>query len=140
MNSSPDLNWMVGKILASVQKVDVSWVFRLDDGTVVLTESTWRLVAQGRLFVSSEDDGHQFGLPCPVSAVERVESVVGSSAIRRVDVRPNTSDLILEFDDSKYIEFLCVSSGYESWRVDGRTSEVICMGGGTLAMRPSQRS
>ena len=129
----PDMGWLVGRRIISVEKTDCSWFFVLDDGSSIGTESLWRLVADNKIVVTSEDHGHPFGLPAPVDAVERAMKTVGQNPISRFELRDATSDLVLHFANDASIEFLNLSCGYESWRTVHEQQEVICMGGGKLA-------
>jgi len=127
------MTWLVGRTLRSVEKIDYSWCFVLDDGSSIATESPWRLVAAKGIVVTSEDDGHPFGLLAPVNAVDRVTNTVGHNPINRFELREGTGDLVLHFAGDASIEFLNLSCGYEGWRTVHGQQEVICMGGGRLA-------
>jgi hypothetical protein len=131
--SKLDMTWLVGRIIEKCEKIDYSWFFILDDGSSIGTESPWRLVTANGIVVASEDDGHPFGLPAPVNAVDRVTNTVGHNPIRRFELREGTSDLVLHFAGDAVIEFLNLSCGYEGWRTVHGQQEIICMGGGKLA-------
>jgi hypothetical protein len=49
-----------------------------------------------------------------------------------VELRENTGDLLVKFNNGAYLEFLNVSCGYESWCTAHGAQVVICMGGGGL--------
>jgi len=51
----PDITWLMGRHLAAVEKMDWSWFFRLDDGSLIDTGSTWRIVTPRGVVVASED-------------------------------------------------------------------------------------
>lgn len=128
----PDMTWLIGRTIKAVQKKDYSWFFYLDDGSGIGTESPWRLVTARGIVVTSEDDGHPFGLPAPVNAAERVTQTVVESPIKQFDLRDRTSDLVLHFANDAAIEFLNLSCGYEGWHTGHGHQQVICMGGGGL--------
>ena len=130
----PDMTWLVGRTLKSVEKIDYSWLFVLDDGSSVGTESPWRLVTAQGIVITSEDDGHPFGLPAPVNAADRVTNTIGHNRISRFELRERTGDLVLYFAGDASIEFLNLSCGYDGWRTVHGRQEVICMGGGRLAL------
>src|SRR5262245_47105092 len=65
---SADLSWLVGRRCTRIQCDEFSWTFAFDTGEV-RTPCLWRLVESGRIRVTSEDHGHQFGLPAPLDAV-----------------------------------------------------------------------
>lgn len=129
----PNLTWLVGKRLKEAAKQDYTWSFTFPDGGWIVTESGWRLVTADGIAVTSEDHGHVFGLPSPVDAGSRVHLAVGAKKIEAIRIADRTSDLILEFEDGVSLEFLNLSCGYESWRAQHDSEEVICMGGGQLA-------
>jgi hypothetical protein len=126
------MTWLIGCTLKNVRKIESSWSFVLDDGSSISTESPWRLVMAKEIVVTSEDDGHPFGLPIPVNAPDRVTNTVGQSPIHRFELREGTSDLVLWFANGATIEFLNLSCGYEAWHTIHSQQEVICMGGGGL--------
>ncbi len=82
----PDMTWLVGRTIKNVEKQDYSWFFVLDDGSSIGTESPWRLITAAGIVVTSEDDGHPFGLPAPVNAADRVTTTVGHEPIDRLRV------------------------------------------------------
>jgi hypothetical protein len=120
---------LVGRTLKEVEKKDSSWFFVLDDGSIA-TESPWRLTTAEGIVVTSEDDGHPFGLPAPVNAADSVSKTVDQSPVNRFELRDRSSDLVLHFANGSTIEFLNLSSGYEGWRTDHGRQSVFCMGGG----------
>jgi len=126
---SADLTWLVGQEISEVKKLDHSWFFTLENGGSIATESFWRLLAEDIIFVTSDDDGHIFGLPKPVDATERLIKTIQGQKISRFLVVEFTCDLLLYFSNGAQIHFLNTSCGYESWRICFKTQQVICMGG-----------
>jgi len=114
---------LIGLQLSSVEKRDHSWIFSFEADTTVRTESLWRLMSEARIVVTSEDDGHRFGLPEPVEAAA---------------ISASTGDLTIEFSGRVQLELLQTSCGYESWSLSAQGSETICTGGGDLAIVPKQ--
>jgi hypothetical protein len=131
---------LLGQRLQSVEKQDYTWFFTFNDQIAVSTESPWRFMAKGRIVVTSEDDGHQFGLPAPVDAAQRVLSEIGVIPVTTSIVDASTGDLTIKFGNDVYIQFLQMSCGYESWRLGINGTDVFCTGGGQIAIfrRPSQ--
>ena len=127
------MTWLIGLHVKDVEKIDYSWFFRLSDGSVVATESPWRLITAHGLAVTSEDEGHKFGLPSPVNAAQRVKDSIEQTPIVGFELREKTSDLILRFAGDTTIEFLSMSCGYEGWRTSHGGKELICIGGGGVA-------
>ena len=128
----PHLTWLSGLRITEVVRTDFTWSFVLDDGSAISTESAWRLLSSSEILVTSEDDGHIFGLHVPVNAAERVTSAVANSAIGVVELRENTGDLLVKFSNGTFLEFLNLSCGYESWRTAHGPQQIISMGGGRL--------
>jgi hypothetical protein len=126
------MTWLIGRRIKEVKKKDSSWIFALDDGSTITTESHWRLITAKGIVVVSEDDGHPFGLSAPVDAAGRLKDTVGQNTITRFELKELTSDLVLHFPNGSAIEFLNFSCGYEGWRTVHRGQEVICLGGGEL--------
>jgi hypothetical protein len=129
----PDMQWLVGRKIVNAEKVDFSWFFSRDDGSSIATESPWRLITAVGIAVTSEDDGHPFGLGTPVSAADRVMSAVAGQASCGFEVRKGSGDLVVRFPGDVWIEFLNMSCGYDGWRTVHGQQELVCLGGGRLA-------
>ena len=69
------------------------------------------------LFVTSDDNDQQYGMPKPVDAAELVMNDLGSAPITDASNDVKTGDLFLRFSDQKYVQFLQMSCGYESWKL-----------------------
>ena len=85
------------------------------------------------IVVTSEDHGHQFGLPAPVDAAERVLSRVAGQPVVAASIIRTTGDLSIEFAHQFHLQLLQMSCGYESWRLHIQGNETICTGGGDIA-------
>jgi hypothetical protein len=84
--------------------------------------------------ISSEDHLQQYGLPAPIDAAAVAADILASRAIAHVEVKDGTADLVLEFADGLRLEFLPISSGYESWGVTTPSGfQVVAQGGGQLS-------
>jgi hypothetical protein len=123
---------LIGQSLQSVECKGGSWFFKFSDEISVVTESHWRLLSADRIVVTSQDHGHKFGLPAPVDAAPAALAGVSKKLVVDASITPPTADLIVDFGDHVHLQFLQMSSGYESWRLYVRGSETICMGGGTI--------
>jgi hypothetical protein len=134
-----DLTWLLGKQLVDAAKKDYSWSFIFSDGGSVVTESAWRLVTKEGIGVASEDHGHTFGLKGPVDASAHVLAATKEKKILEVRITERTSDLLVLFEQDVSLEFLNLSCGYESWRAGHGSEEVICMGGGQLALHLNKK-
>jgi hypothetical protein len=127
------LSWLVGQTLQSCEKTDYTWGFTFANGGKILTESTWRLITKTGTS-SSEDHEQLFGLTQPVDAGKGLIEMIQNKKIISYKIKKLTSDLVIEFEDEIRVEFLVLSGGYESWRTDYESEQVVCAGGGRLAV------
>jgi hypothetical protein len=134
-----DLSELVGQSLAMVQREGSSWAFHLSGGDAIFTEEPWRLLTPNGLFVSSEDDQESFGQTETVDAGEELAEELQGAAITAAHYDVCSGDLVMEFPGDRVLQFLQLSSGYESWRLHLRDAEFICLGGGGLAEFPHLR-
>jgi hypothetical protein len=134
-NSDSFSRQLVGRRLQSLEKRDYSWFFGFADDLSVVTESPWRLIADDRIATTSEDNGHQFGLPEPVDAAENVLRRTSGQSVTAAAIDPDTGDLSIEFSGMARIQLLQMSSGYEAWRIYAPAAEFVCTGGGDIDER-----
>jgi hypothetical protein len=134
-----DLTWLVGKRLVETAKKDYSWFFTFTDGGSIVTESGWRLVTKEGIRVASDDHGQIFGLKEPVDAGARLLAATKAKKVLEFRIADRTSDLTLRFEEEVWLEFLNLSCGYESWRAQHGSEEVICMGGGQIAIQTNEK-
>lgn len=113
-------------------KQDYTWFFVFDGGGSITTESTWRLVTAEGIKVTSEDHGEKFGLPASLDAINIIKKEIGQQKIEQYKLDPRTGDLSLILDNTSELQFLNLSSGYETWHIVHGAQEIICMGGGKL--------
>jgi hypothetical protein len=92
------------------------------------------MIADGRLVLTSEDHGHPFGLPAPVDAHAQAEARLTGRRVTGVRVRPETADLLLEFEGGLLFEALANSSGYEPWAFRAPGIDLVALGGGGVAI------
>lgn len=78
---------LVGEQLRSVEKRDFSWFFGFSGEVSLATETFWRLINEDRIVVTSEDHGHQFGLP--ERTIEHCRTLCGRGGDRCVLGRPD---------------------------------------------------
>ncbi len=129
-----DLSWMIGRAFAEVRFLaPASWSFRFGDGAEIRADSVWRIVAGGRIALGSEDHGQQYGLPGPVDAEARCQSLIVCVRIERAEVREETRDLVIGFESGARLEIVPISSGYESWQItDPDGMQIFAQGGGNV--------
>ncbi len=124
-----------------VHRRDNDWVFAFGDvagdGCVLTTDTLWRVVEAGRLVLTSEDDGQQFGLPAPVDAEERCAALLVGRLARSVSVDPWTADVTIQFDREARLDIISSSAGYENWqayfRHAGQDMTLVGAGGGAVS-------
>lgn len=135
MSDSFDFSWMVGRTISSVALNEpAQWSFSFGAGVGISAECPWRLLKDGRVAISSEDHLQQYGLPAPLDAAAVAADTLGSHPVVRVEIKEGTADLLLEFAGSLRLEFLPISSGYESWGATTPSGfRVIAQGGGQLS-------
>lgn len=124
---------LVGHRLRSLENRDYSWFFVFADDLSVVTEFPWRFIADGCIAITSEDDGHQFGLPAPVDAAEMVLHRTSGQDVIAASIDPDTGDLSIEFSGMLRLQLLQMSAGYGAWRIYAPGAEVVCTGGGDIA-------
>jgi hypothetical protein len=129
-----DLNWLIEHRFKELIRYEFSWLFVFDGGISATVGCIWRLIEDGRIRITSEDDGHQFGLPAPVDGVLSVGQRLGGAIITYVILRAGTLDLELQFDSGHILQFIPDSSGYEAWNVYEPSRQFIAIGGGELAV------
>lgn len=130
-----DFTWMVGRKILEVKFGEPdSWLFKFGEEAMIRVQCPWRVLIDGTIRISSDDDKQQYGLPAPIDAASEATSVIQDSAVASVQVRSGTSDLWIDFADHKRLEIIPFSRGYESWEViDPFGNYVVAQGGGQLA-------
>ena len=130
-----DFSWMIGRRVVQVSYTEpVLWFFSLGDSAGIQVECPWRLLDHGRIAVSGDDHGQQFGLPQPIDAATSAARSLVGRAILRAEVREGTADLLISFEEGLCLDIVPFSSGHESWQVTNPAGgSVIAQGGGQLS-------
>ena len=113
------------------------WVFAFTGRFVLQVSAPWRVVADGRIALGWQDDGHRFGLPTPVSATERLETMLYGKHVEGAVVGA-CGDLVVRFPGSLSLEIFNASGGYEGWILNApgscpRGRYVVGHGGGSVS-------
>lgn len=123
-----------------VQRRETDWVFAFGqkpDGCVIVTDSLWRIVKDGRIALTSEDDNQSFGLPAPLDAQQACRALLDDTHAVSVRVAPVTADVTIQFERDARLEIISSSLGYESWqayfRHAGEDVTLVGAGGGALS-------
>ncbi len=106
---------LIGRTLTA-HETEGQWNL-VSDGEACIHVSSWRLVGDNNIVVTSEDHGHRFGLPKPIDAVEKLNTALAGAPVAKVEVGSRTGDLIILFAGGVRLESLTLSAGYESWSV-----------------------
>jgi hypothetical protein len=117
---------------ARVTRTGFEWIFEFSTGFAVNVGAIWRLKDAQSIQVTSEDDGHQYGLPAPVDALARGNELLLGCTVSRVSVDDATGDLEAAFSNGIVLEILTNSSGYESWTVFSEGEFWAAVGNGGL--------
>lgn len=126
-------NWLSQHRFQSFIRREHDWVFEFDSDCNLVVFCLWRLIKDDQITMTSEDDGHQFGLPAPVDAAARVMEYLENRGITEAILREGTLDLCIHFDNGFILEVLSDSCGYEAWNLQQRPGqEWIAQGGGNL--------
>jgi hypothetical protein len=129
-----ELAWLVGHRFQSLTRREYDWVIACNDDASLVIACLWRLVESGRIRLTSEDDGQQFGLPAPVDAEAEVNTRLAGAAIVAVELRQGLLDLELRFSTGHALQIIPDSAGYEAWNVSTGDRQFIAVGGGELVI------
>lgn len=132
------LSWLTQHRLQSVLHRDFDWVFSFDEHAALIVSCLWRLIENGRIRFTSEDEGQQFGLPAPVDAAAELNRRIANATVVAVALCGQTLDLELRFNSGQALQVIPDSSGYESWIAHDRDRQFIAVGGGRLAILGGQ--
>jgi hypothetical protein len=130
------LEFLVGRRITEIDASAApdSWVFLFDGKRTLGVECLWRIVADGRIVVTSADHEQRFGLPDPIDASARALLAIDAKPVHAAHFDTTTGDLKIEFADSLRLEAIVTSGGYENWglwKPDG--TELHAVGGGRVA-------
>lgn len=129
-----DLDWLTQNRFQSCTRREYDWVFTFDNGVILVVYCLWRLVEGGRIRLTSEDEGQQFGLPALVDGVAEINRALASASIEAVELHAGLLDLDLHFSSGHVLQIIPDSSGYESWELSNGGSQFIAVGGGELVI------
>jgi hypothetical protein len=133
ISMSVDFSWIVGLRCRELMRGPHTWHFEFGAGTSLVTECPWRIIANSGIALGSVDDQQQFGLPVPIDAEAVAHKLLRGRQVTSVEVRPESSDLVLHFDSERRLELFNNSLGYEGWTLNGPDGkQIIAQGGGHL--------
>lgn len=134
MADSPTIDCLADCRLESFVRRDYEWVATFDQNAHLVIACLWRLLEGGRIRWTSQDDGHQFGLPAPVDAAEEITRHLCGQKVGNVILRAGTLDLELGFGTGHMLQIIPNSSGYEAWNLLIDRTQFIAVGGGDLTI------
>jgi len=118
-----DISILLGRILERVVKQEYAWEFTFSGGLMFRVDCLWRMLESGRIARTSEDHGHQFGLPEPVDCICELRQLLDKT-VTAASVRAGTVDVSLGFGD-QVLEIIATSAGYEAWVLSGQNVIVV---------------
>ena len=129
-----DLSWMVGRGITHVLFHEPTpWNFSFGPEASIRVECLWRIIEHDRVVLTSEDHGHQFGLPAPVDSVAKSIALLTNRRITAVQLREATADILIKFTGNLQFEVIQDSMGYESWELrDPLGASYFAQGGGQI--------
>ena len=127
-----EIEWLTTCRFNVLVRHEYNWDAVFTPDASIRIECLWRLLHFGHIVLTSEDDGHKFGLPAPIDAVAEVNRRIGGVQVTSTNCREGTLDLSIAFANGHVLEILPNSSGYEAWQLGGRNSLAIAVGGGRL--------
>lgn len=128
------LDFLVGLTVKSIEHREHDWVVAFETDAYLGVECLWRLLVNGRISVTSEDDMQQFGLKQPIDAAAEVSRRVAGKKVLTVDVAEGTLDVSLVLEGGHTFQALPDSSGYEAWEASTDGKRVIAVGGGEVTV------
>jgi hypothetical protein len=127
-----DLSWLEERGFVSVERREYDWVFTFDGGIPLTAECLWRLLADGVICCTSNDDGQKFGLPAPMDAAAKLDDCLRGCRIVAATMREGSLDLSLTFDNGIALELIPDSCGYEAWQLAREAEFFVAAGQGQV--------
>ncbi len=129
-----ELAWLVGYRFQALTRREFDWVLVFDKDVNLVVACLWRLVEDGHIRCTSQDDGQQFGLPAPVDAAAEVNRRLAQALVEAVQLRVGVLDLEFRFSTGHVLQVIPDSSGYEAWNLCSGCKQFIAAGGGELTI------
>lgn len=126
------LDWLAERRFRRCERREHARTFSFDGRAYLTVECLWRLLKDGRIALTNEDDGQRFGRNEPIDAVAEINRCLATAAVDSVTLREGTLDLQLQFSGGYVLEVLPSSSGYEAWNAGDGTKRFIALGGGGM--------
>ncbi|WP_416832897.1 MAG: hypothetical protein ACMUJI_07505 [Erythrobacter sp.] len=109
-------DWFVSSSVRLRRGAEGQW--RIDVGADwTIRTNQWRLIGAKSIVVTSEDDGHQLGLPAPIDAEAKANETADGLRISAVSLDARTGDLTISFDNGFSLQVHTWSSAFETWQL-----------------------
>ena len=129
--SALDLSWLVGQQIEGVTWSDpLPWLFSFSGGARLTVECPWRIIADGRIAVTSEDHAQQYGLPAPIDSAAVATEQLATRPVSDVRLAADTLDLLITVAGGAMLQITPFSRGYEAWQITSAGRRQIVAGGG----------
>jgi hypothetical protein len=128
------LDWIIGYKFQSLIQREYDWVIQFEKDVSLVVTCLWRLVESGRIRLTSNDQGQQFGLSAPIDAVTEVNNRLEGATVESVNLVEGLLDLEFEFESGTSFQVIADSSGYEAWTLTHENVSFIAVGGGELTV------
>ncbi|MEL6737648.1 MAG: hypothetical protein AAFO28_01860 [Pseudomonadota bacterium] len=99
-----------------VSENEGNWSIQFGD-QYALSTLAWRLLGAKSIIVTSEDHGHQFGLPTPVNAELRANDALGGYHVTGFELDPRTGDASVQIGEALVLQIVTWSMAYETWQL-----------------------
>ncbi len=129
-----EFDWIIGYRFQSLIKREFDWIIRFENDVTLVVGCLWRLIVAGRVKLTSEDHGQQFGLPEPIDAAVGVNSCLAGTTVQSISLVEGLFDLEFKFESGDSFQVIPDSSGYEAWELNGNDSTFVAVGGGEIAI------
>lgn len=119
-----------------ITRREADWLLDFGDGVGVALGAPWRIVSNGRIAITADDDGHQFGHSSAVDSAAKAATLLSGKRISVATVDRFTADLSLQFDPGTRLDVFHNSSAYEGWQAwaDDDPRLIIALGGGEIVL------
>lgn len=93
-----------------------NWSIQFGEHYALSTDS-WRLLGAKSIIVTSEDHGHQFGLPAPVDAELRANDALVGYQVSGFELDTRTGDTSVRIGEALVLQIVTWSMAYETWQL-----------------------
>jgi hypothetical protein len=124
-------DWLLGRPCTGID-APTKWATLFSFGDARLyVETLWRVSIDGRLEVTSVDEGQSYGRGAPVDARASAFERLGQRTITAIRADVHRGDLTIEFGPSHLLEIL-TDSHYEPWQLTAPGHDVVATAGGDV--------